>query len=74
VEYADLSDLHLRGQRQRRKVSGDWLGPVLLRYGNLTNTAAEKAVAELEGAENALLFSSGMTAITTTVLALLKMW
>jgi len=42
------------------------------RYGNLTNTAAEKAVAELEGAENALLFSSGMTAITTTVLALLK--
>ncbi|HEY6184458.1 MAG TPA: PLP-dependent aspartate aminotransferase family protein [Terriglobales bacterium] len=42
------------------------------RYGNLTNTAAEKAVAELEGAESALLFSSGMTAITTTVLALLK--
>ena len=42
------------------------------RYGNLTNTAGEKAVAELEGAENALLFSSGMTAITTTVLALLK--
>jgi len=42
------------------------------RYGNLTNTAAEKAIAELEGAESALLFSSGMTAITTTVLALLK--
>jgi cystathionine beta-lyase/cystathionine gamma-synthase len=42
------------------------------RYGNVTNTAAEKAVAELEGAESALLFSSGMTAITTTVLALLK--
>jgi cystathionine gamma-synthase len=42
------------------------------RYGNVTNSAAEKAVAELEGAESALLFSSGMTAITTTVLALLK--
>src|SRR6185312_4476238 len=42
------------------------------RYGNPTNTAAETAIAELEGAERALLFSSGMTAITTTVLALLK--
>ncbi len=42
------------------------------RYGNLTNTAAETAIAELEGAEQALLFASGMNAITTTVLALLK--
>jgi len=42
------------------------------RYGNLTNTAAETAIAELEGAERALLFASGMNAITTTVLALLK--
>lgn len=42
------------------------------RYGNPTNTAAETAIAELEGAERALLFSSGMTAISTTVLALLK--
>ena len=32
----------------------------------------KRAIAELEGAERALLFSSGMTAITTTVLALLK--
>lgn len=42
------------------------------RYGNPTNTVAEKAIAELEGADAALLFSSGMTAITTSVLALLK--
>lgn len=42
------------------------------RYGNPTNTVAEKAIAELEGTERALLFSSGMNAITTTVLALLK--
>src|SRR5882672_6303374 len=42
------------------------------RYGNPTNTAAETAIAELEGTERALLFSSGMTAITTSVLALLK--
>ena len=42
------------------------------RYGNPTNTAAEQAIAELEGAERTLLFSSGMTAITTTIMALLK--
>jgi len=42
------------------------------RYGNPTNTVAENAIAELEGADGALLFASGMTAITTTVLALLK--
>ena len=42
------------------------------RYGNPTNTVAEKAVAELEGADAALVFSSGMNAITTTIMALLK--
>jgi cystathionine beta-lyase/cystathionine gamma-synthase len=42
------------------------------RYGNPTNTAAEQAIAELEGTDRALLFSSGMTAITTTIMALLK--
>jgi cystathionine beta-lyase/cystathionine gamma-synthase len=42
------------------------------RYGNPTNTVAESAIAELEGADAALLFASGMGAITTSVLALLK--
>jgi cystathionine beta-lyase/cystathionine gamma-synthase len=42
------------------------------RYGNPTNTVAEKRVAELEGVDAALTFASGMGAITTTVLALLK--
>jgi cystathionine beta-lyase/cystathionine gamma-synthase len=42
------------------------------RYGNPTNTVAEKAIAELEGVDAALVFSSGMSAITTTALALLK--
>jgi cystathionine beta-lyase/cystathionine gamma-synthase len=42
------------------------------RYGNPTNTVAEKRVAELEGVEAALTFASGMGAITTTILALLK--
>lgn len=42
------------------------------RYGNPTNTVAEKTIAELEGTEAALTFASGMGAITTTILALLK--
>src|SRR6478736_8386607 len=42
------------------------------RYGNPTHTVAEAAIAELEGADAALLFASGMGAITTALLALLK--
>ena len=42
------------------------------RYGNPTHTVAENAIAELEGTDAALLFSSGMAAITTTILALVK--
>ncbi|MBV9341859.1 MAG: aminotransferase class I/II-fold pyridoxal phosphate-dependent enzyme [Acidobacteria bacterium] len=42
------------------------------RYGNPTHTAVERALAELEGTDAALLFASGMCAITTTVLAVVK--
>ncbi len=42
------------------------------RYGHPTQVAAEKKLADLEDAENAILFSSGMSAITTTLFALLK--
>ncbi|MGA9413861.1 MAG: aminotransferase class I/II-fold pyridoxal phosphate-dependent enzyme, partial [Terriglobales bacterium] len=42
------------------------------RYGNPTNTVAENAIAELEGTDAALLFSSGMAAITTSILSLVK--
>ena len=42
------------------------------RYGNPTNTVAENAIAGLEGTEAALLFSSGMAAITTSILSLVK--
>src|SRR5271167_2591664 len=42
------------------------------RYGNPTHTVAENAVAELEGTDSALLFSSGMAAITTSILSLVK--
>ncbi|HUO26723.1 MAG TPA: aminotransferase class I/II-fold pyridoxal phosphate-dependent enzyme, partial [Candidatus Aquilonibacter sp.] len=42
------------------------------RYGNPTNTVAENIVAELEGTDDALTFASGMGAVTTTIMALLK--
>ena len=42
------------------------------RYGNPTHTAVESAIAELEGADAALLFASGMCAITTSILSLVK--
>jgi len=42
------------------------------RYGNPTHTVAESAIAELEGTDSALLFASGMSAITTSILALVK--
>jgi cystathionine gamma-synthase len=42
------------------------------RYGNPTHSVAEQSIAELEGVDAALLFASGMGAITTSLLALLK--
>jgi len=42
------------------------------RYGNPTNTVVELRIAELERADAALLFASGMNAITTSILALVK--
>ena len=42
------------------------------RYGNPTHTAVESTIAELEGADAALLFASGMNAITTSIMALVK--
>jgi cystathionine beta-lyase/cystathionine gamma-synthase len=42
------------------------------RYGNPTNTVAEQTIAGLEGTEGALTFASGMGAVTTTIMALLK--
>ncbi|MBT3606147.1 MAG: aminotransferase class I/II-fold pyridoxal phosphate-dependent enzyme [Candidatus Latescibacteria bacterium] len=42
------------------------------RYGNPTQHVTEKKLAEIEGAEAAILFSSGMNAITTTLLAMLS--
>ena len=42
------------------------------RYGNPTAQIAERRLANLEGAEDCVVFSSGMSAITTTILSLLR--
>ncbi len=42
------------------------------RYGNPTTDAAARKIAALEGGEAGLVFSSGMAAITTTILALVS--
>jgi cystathionine gamma-synthase len=42
------------------------------RYGNPTSRSVEERMAALEGTEDAVLFSSGMAAITTAILALTK--
>jgi len=42
------------------------------RYGNPTHTTVESRIAELEGADAALLFASGMNAITTSILSLVR--
>lgn len=56
----------------KRLAKGDFDRYEYGRYGHPTQFAAERKLAELEEAEDAVLFSSGMSAITTTLFALLK--
>jgi len=42
------------------------------RYGNPTEKVTQQRIASLEGAEQCVLFASGMSAITTTILALVR--
>jgi cystathionine gamma-synthase len=42
------------------------------RYGNPTAQIAERRLSDLEGAEDCVVFSSGMSAITTTILTLVQ--
>ncbi len=42
------------------------------RYGNPTDQVAERRLAALENAEDCVVFGSGMSAITTTILALVR--
>jgi cystathionine gamma-synthase len=58
----ELND-HFEGRIQREEYG---------RYGNPTVRAAEKKLAALDHADDAAIFASGMAAITTTLLALLK--
>ncbi len=62
-ESTGLDDAHRRATALR---SDEFYG----RYGNPTVRSFEQAIAELEGAEDALAFGSGMGAIASTVLAL----
>ena len=61
-----------RGARCKAYNEGKSTKFLYSRYANPTMLAVEKSVAALEGAESALLLSSGMAATTTALLALLK--
>jgi len=47
-------------------------GYIYTRYGNPTVTTVERKMAELEGTEDAAVFSSGMAAIATTIFTLVS--
>ncbi|MBC8333678.1 MAG: aminotransferase class I/II-fold pyridoxal phosphate-dependent enzyme [Anaerolineales bacterium] len=69
-QFEDVADLCAF---QEAQLSGDDHDRIEYgRYGNPTVNAVEKRIAGLENANDALLFSTGMAAITTTLLALLS--
>ena len=63
--FSDTQEIrdHFEGRVEREEYG---------RYGNPTVRAAERKLAALEGAEDAVLFDSGMSAITSTLWAMLK--
>jgi cystathionine gamma-synthase len=61
-DTAELRD-HFEGRTEREEYG---------RYGNPTVRAAEEKLAQLEGAGDCALFGSGMAAVTTALLTLLK--
>ena len=61
-DSAEIAD-HFEGRAERDEYG---------RYGNPTVRVAEQKLAALEGAEDCVLFPSGMSAITTLLFALLK--
>jgi cystathionine gamma-synthase len=62
--FANTQELHDHFQR---RIEREEYG----RYGNPTQRVAEQKLAALEAAEDCLLFSSGMAAVTTTLYAVL---
>jgi cystathionine gamma-synthase len=63
-DLVDYMEARLWGDEIEREEYG--------RYGNPTVAAAEAKLADLDGGEAACLFSSGMAAVTTTLLTLLS--
>ncbi|MFW5924888.1 MAG: trans-sulfuration enzyme family protein [Myxococcota bacterium] len=63
--FRDTAELvaYMEGERDREEYG---------RYGNPTVRLVERKLAALEGADDAVAFSSGMAAVTTAVLALTK--
>jgi cystathionine gamma-synthase len=63
--FRDTAELvaYMSGEKEREEYG---------RYGNPTVRLVEKKVAELEGTDDAVAFSSGMAAVTTAILALTK--
>lgn len=51
---------------------GDYPRPIYGRYGTRTITELESALAKLEGADHAIVFSSGMAAIATALTSFIK--
>ncbi len=68
--FSDSNEIfeYMQSKMDGGKPSRDEYG----RYGNPTQRTAEDKLASIEGGEQALLFPSGMCAITTTMLALLS--
>ena len=64
--FADTAELtaYMRGELDR--------GPEYGRYGNPTVAACEAKLAALDGGDAAVLMASGMAAVTTTLLGMLK--
>lgn len=70
--YATSSFVFETAQDAAARFAGDQVGNVYSRYTNPTVRAFEERIALLEGAEKAVATASGMAAITSVFLALLK--
>jgi cystathionine gamma-synthase len=64
TDLVDFMEAHMWGDETERTEYG--------RYGNPTLAAVERKLADLDSGEGALLFSSGMAAVTVTLLTLLS--
>lgn len=67
--YRDMAEIE---EFAARKMEGDPGRFEYTRYGNPTERVVISKLAELEGAEDGVLFPSGMNAITTALMAFLK--